>query len=367
MTQRTLSRITRYIDLKNLAKERGGVILTSQEEFRHLRSTPSFTEYTWQCSQNHHPFRKKLQYVKRGSWCPQCSGIRKYTFARLINIAKKRGLEKNNIPGKLITTNDEFTELKKKQPPNKTKYTWSCQIKSHKPWKSRLDSIEAGSWCPQCAKNQRQTLEDLKFIAEDRGIEEIGKPGKILLTQGDFDNLTRPPSRTHFIWQCGENHEPWRSTATNIQQGRWCPKCSEGKWEKIIRYFFENIFKAKFPKMKPEWLYELTGHRLELDGYSKNLQIAFELNGPQHYIPIYGIEKLIKQRGFDDLKRKACKDQGIILIEIPYDFDGVKNAIDQTQLQDYIIKIYENYTGKKLIKIPMLNYSIHNFKNLDMF
>lgn len=367
ITQHTHSKKTKYIDLKILAKERGGVVLTSKEEFNSLKSTPSFTEFMWQCNQEHNPFRKKLQNVKRGSWCPQCSRIRKYTYMRLINIAKKRGLEKNNIEGKVVTTYNEFLELKKKQPPNKSNYKWSCQIKNHKPWNSRLDSIEAGSWCPYCAKNRRHGLVDLQHLAKNRGIEETGKPGRLLLTQDDYDNLTSPPSKTHFIWQCGENHEAWRSTATNIQQGRWCPRCSEGKWEKIVRYYFENIFKAKFPKKKPKWLYVLTGHRLELDGYNKNLKIAFELNGPQHYIPVYGIDKFIKQREFDDLKRKACKQQGILLIEIPYDFDGIKNTVDQTQLLDYIVKIYENHSGEKLPKIPKFNYSTRNFKRLDIF
>ena len=122
----------------------------------------------------------------------------------------------------------------------------------------------------------------------------IGKA--LLLKEEEFNILSSTPTRTHFFWQCGENHKPWRSTATNIQQGRWCPLCSEGKWEKLARFYFENIFSAKFPKRKPSWLYEYTGHILELDGYNSKLKIAFELNGPQHYSSIYGAEKYYKQQ-----------------------------------------------------------------------
>ena len=105
---------------------------------------------------------------------------------------------------------------------------------------------------------------------------------------------------------------------------------------------------------KKKWTYE-------------RLEIAFELNGPQHYHPIYGIDKLMIQQHLDELKRKACKKNNVVLIEIPFDFDGSHFSIDENQLQDYIIKNVEYKTGTKIPKIPRINNKTQNFKRLDKF
>lgn len=49
----------------------------------------------------------------------------------------------------------------------------------------------------------------------------------------------------------------------------------------------------------------------ELDIYIPELKIAFEINGPSHYVPIYGIESLRKKRKKGEQKRKACSKHSI--------------------------------------------------------
>jgi len=358
---------TSYEEILKIASDRGGILLTTQEEYDQINTTLSLTKFLWQCNMGHIPFNKRLAYAKRGSWCPICSEKRKWTYERLIKLAEERGLERNDLPGKILTSYDEFKESKKTQYPNNTKYRWTCQIKRHEPWYAGPDSIKSGTWCPTCAKNQRKSYEDMKHLAFNRGIEENGKPGKFLITEEEYNEFEGTPSLIHFMWQCGEGHKPWYSTATNIQQGRWCPKCSEGKWERIVRFYFESIFRTKFHKKKPKWLRDLTGHRLELDGYNERLKLAFELNGPQHYYPIYGIEKLVIQQEFDDMRRKACNKRNITLIEIPYNFDGLNDSIDEEKLQKFIIKNFEQLSRKKLPPMPNFNYKTRNFKRLDTF
>lgn len=41
--------------------------------------------------------------------------------------------------------------------------------------------------------------------------------------------------------ECGKGHR-WLVTPTNIKSGTWCPECSKGRYEKITRWYFEQIF-----------------------------------------------------------------------------------------------------------------------------
>jgi hypothetical protein len=55
---------------------------------------------------------------------------------------------------------------------------------------------------------------------------------------------------------------------------------------------------------------------LELDIYVPSLQLAFELNGPAHYQPIYGADALKKIQEKDKLKKIYCEERGIELLVV---------------------------------------------------
>jgi hypothetical protein len=115
--------------------------------------------------------------------------------------------------------------------------------------------------------------------------------------------------------------------------------------EDKCRNIFENFFNVSFNKCRPDFLLNpITKKRLELDGYNPSIPtsygmgLAFEYNGPQHYFftPKYHkcVEDFEDQLSRDRLKQKLCKDNGILLLTIPYTV---------TNFEDYILKkIYEN-------------------------
>lgn len=50
--------------------------------------------------------------------------------------------------------------------------------------------------------------------------------------------------------------------------------------------------------------------------YFPSLKLAFEIQGPSHFLPIYGEEKLTAEQKNDQDKRDKCKELGITLVEI---------------------------------------------------
>jgi len=104
------------------------------------------------------------------------------------------------------------------------------------------------------------------------------------------------------------------------------PNCSfkDSKGEIACREYLQNRFQQPFAKCRPKFLFNsVTGSNLELDMFNKELNIACEYNGRQHYeyVPyLHGNSKenFYAQKYRDNMKRDICKKRGIFLIEVPY-------------------------------------------------
>ena len=120
----------------------------------------------------------------------------------------------------------------------------------------------------------------------------------------------------YFIFACWKQKRKWKT-------------------EENCRQLFEELFKKKFPSIfHPDIVNPNTGRKLQLDGYNKELKIAFEYQGMQHYkFPNrwHRTEKDFKdQQWRDEFKRNACKNIGITLIEIPYtERNNLKSYIEE--------------------------------------
>jgi hypothetical protein len=186
---------------------------------------------------------------------------------------------------------------------NATKLTWRCSA-GHV-WKAIPSNIRKGHWCPYCAGQGKPIISELRALAEARG-------GKCLSTH--YTN-----SKSKMRWQCAEDHI-WEAPASGIRAGQWCPECSRGVSERICRIFFEQLFGVPFPKARPRWLVSSRNTLFELDGYSEELQLAFEHHGEQHfgYIGFYADKKTSRElQRRDRLKKELCRKKGVVLIEVP--------------------------------------------------
>jgi hypothetical protein len=60
----------------------------------------------------------------------------------------------------------------------------------------------------------------------------------------------------------------------------------------------------------------MTNHCLELDIFNKTKKFAIEVNGPTHYMDIYGEKQLLEVKERDMIKEIQCKENDIKLISV---------------------------------------------------
>ena len=70
-------------EMQRIAKERGGECLSA----KYINAKEKLK---WKCSEGHE-WKAPASSVKRGSWCPACSGKQRLTMKKMKKIAKERG------------------------------------------------------------------------------------------------------------------------------------------------------------------------------------------------------------------------------------------------------------------------------------
>ena len=307
-------------DMHKLAKSKGGTCLSK----KYINGR---TKLKWRCKKGH-IFEARPDSIKnKNCWCSYCSGNRKNTIEEAQKIAKSRKGEC----------------LSKKYVNNKVRLKWRCH--NGHIWKASLKAIKVQNcWCPHCSNVARLTIDDMQEIAKSKG-------GKCLSNK--YSNLI-----TKLKWKCKAGHI-WEAKPNNIRnQNQWCPICSKKVSERICRGYLEKIFGKKFPTKKPKWLINSRGNRMELDGFCRELNLAFEYHGIQHYKKesyLYKKKSGFKRRIQDDLtKRKLCKKNDVVLIEIPY-------KVKYEDMGKYIVDEYK----KKGIDVPKINkWDYKSFENI---
>jgi hypothetical protein len=238
-------------DIQKAARIRGGECL-STEYF-------GASKRLWFRCDNGHEWKTQPSNVRNGgNWCPVCAGKVPHTLEVIQQIAVTRG-------GKCLSANYKNAL---------SKLRWRC-LKGHE-WEATASSVKnAGTWCPIFSYDTRSSIlglgfEEMQGLARERG-------GECLSTE--YPKGTKKRIR----WRCREGHE-WESAPAAVKHaGAWCPICSAGRGERFCRGTFEAIFSETFPKARPSWLRNSRGNQMELDGYCKNLGLAFEHHGIQHY------------------------------------------------------------------------------------
>jgi len=181
--------------LRELARTRGGVCLsdTYVNNLHKLR---------WRCRQGHEWDARPMNIVM-GTWCPTCANVsrtrkgkRKRTLDEMQALAANRG-------GRC--TSDAYANYA-------TKLEWQCHA-GHQ-WNATPKSIIHGSWCPQCAVEDRGTLQRCKELARTRN--------------GACRSIKYVSGRLPIAWSCHAGH-PFELSWLQAKGGAWCPTCAQAK------------------------------------------------------------------------------------------------------------------------------------------
>jgi hypothetical protein len=245
----------------------------------------------WECKFGHR-WRTSLYKIRSGQWCRICRT--KQTAAKLqltLDEVQKRARQKGGV---CLATEYGGTAG--------TVLQFEC-VHQHRWWASP-NTIKR-SWCPYCA-GKIVSLDDIQCIARERG-------GRCMSER--YTNDT-----TKLSWQCRYGHK-WDATPGSVKQGTWCPECSSGLGERLCRAFFESLFQADFSRAYPAWMRLGGRSKLHLDGYNKELGIAFEHHGRYHF----GVEgryskdatALARRQQLDNLKASLCRTHEVRLIIVP--------------------------------------------------
>ena len=281
-------------DAQELAIQRRGLLLSA--EYKN-----NYSNLSWQCSKGHIWEASYSNVKHHGTWCRECS-VKEQTDSifTLQHFASTKD-------GCLIseTYNNAHQKLQ-----------WACN-KGHDWWARWCDIKNKKTWCPICAKKAKPDITLLQKYA-------ISKKGKLLSTS--YINRTKK-----LVWKCNKGHE-WKATWANINtRDSWCPTCLDYKNELYCRAYLTELFKKPFSKIK--FPNKQTKTWFELDGYNKELKIAFEYNGEQHYTYPNAFhktkEKFIRCQVSDQYKKQYCADNNITLIVIPY-------TIKQSEIRVFI-------------------------------
>jgi formylmethanofuran dehydrogenase subunit E len=263
-------------------------------------------KHEWECAQGHSWASTWYSILRGNSWCPFCAGTQVDEVARLIEMQSLA----NSKNGKLHSP---------KWVSSKFKYEWECAQGHH--WTATWHSISgANSWCPLCAGNTPRSIDELKEVALARG-------GRVTTTEYNGVDAT-------YEFECNLNHTFSNTFRHVIDRRQWCPTCTKGRIsEELTRTAFEHVFDCKFPKQRPLWLRNSEGNRMELDGYSREIGVAFEYQGEQHFKAVSIFNTDVEKRIRDDAtKATLCEQNNVKLFIITYEdsyLDFAKRILEQ--------------------------------------
>lgn len=113
------------------------------------------------------------------------------------------------------------------------------------------------------------------------------------------------------------------------------------KLEKFIR---NELSKSGF-KVEPHKKNLIPNENLEIDMYLPELKAIIEIDGPSHFLPIWGEDKLRKQIKADENKTGLILNKGFVIIRVKHLSDTLCLS-DQHILKDSIIDLLKTFEVK---------------------
>lgn len=186
-----------------------------------------------------------------------------------------------------------------------------------------------GQGCPKCGREK-----SINCIAILKTFEEFVKEANIVHNFAyDYRKTVYVNNYTKSIFTC-PIHGDFKQTPHNHLLGTGCPRCKRSILEEKSALYMDKLG-IKYIHHADRENFEWLGLQ-HLDFYLPDYNVAIECQGIQHFEPIdfagkgkkWAKEKFERTLFLDEMKRKKCEENGVILKYISYN-DDISEKIEQ--------------------------------------
>ena len=113
---------------------------------------------------------------------------------------------------------------------------------------------------------------------------------------------------------------------------------------KLEKFLYEEFVAAGF-KVKVHQKHIIPNENLEVDMYFPEEKCIIEIDGPSHFLPIWGEEKLMKQMKADSNKTGLILSRGFAIIRVKHMSDSLPLS-DKEELKNKLVDIVSQIKNK---------------------
>ena len=264
----------------------------------------SNTPILHKCLKDGYEWYVRPSNILSGKGCPKCSG----------NI--KRSHEEYIKEVSLINSNVEVLESYVNM---NTPILHKCKIHNIE-WLTSPSNILQGCGCVECGKEK---ISAHHSKTHEQYVNELKEANPNIFVIEKYNG-----ANTSILHKCLIDGCEWMATPANILWGTGCPQCHKSKGEKEVQKWLNkyNIVyetQYKFDECKDIRM-------LPFDFYLPTYNVCIEYQGKQHYYPIeyFGGQEYFEYiQKHDNIKKEYCKNNGILLLCIPY-FKDAKEELN---------------------------------------
>ena len=128
------------------------------------------------------------------------------------------------------------------------------------------------------------------------------------------------------------------------QQANIAVRTSSKEGSKLEKFLLEKLLKDGY-KVDFHKEQTLTNTKLQIDLFLPKLNVAIEVDGPSHFLPVWGEDVLDKNIKYDNKKTGLILGKGLVLIRIKQtrEFSKARSSVLYEQLNEHLNKIKIKY------------------------